>query len=88
MRAVIASDADGMSMKESIKEMLIADGHEVVDYLRPLPRTLSIPRSPPLTCWSGGDSQAAFDTASAPIWPPSRSWAWSSPTFPTSAPFT
>ena len=32
MRVVIASDADGMSMKESIKEMLIADGHEVVDY--------------------------------------------------------
>ena len=31
MRVVIASDADGMSMKESIKEMLIADGHEVVD---------------------------------------------------------
>ena len=27
MRVVIASDADGMSMKESIKEMLIADGH-------------------------------------------------------------
>ena len=32
MRVVIASDADGMPMKESIKEMLIADGHEVVDY--------------------------------------------------------
>ena len=32
MRVVIASDADGMSMKESIKEMLSADGHEVVDY--------------------------------------------------------
>ena len=32
MRVVIASDADGMSMKESIKEMLIADGHEVVVY--------------------------------------------------------
>ena len=32
MWVVIASDADGMSMKESIKEMLIADGHEVVDY--------------------------------------------------------
>ena len=32
MRVVIASDADGMSMKDSIKEMLIADGHEVVDY--------------------------------------------------------
>ena len=25
MRVVIASDADGMSMKESIKEMLIAE---------------------------------------------------------------
>ena len=31
MRVVIASDADGMTMKDSIKEMLVADGHEVVD---------------------------------------------------------
>ena len=32
MRVVIASDAEGMSLKEIIKDVLIADGHEVVDY--------------------------------------------------------
>lgn len=32
MRVVIASDAEGMSLKETIKETLIADGHDVVDY--------------------------------------------------------
>jgi len=31
MRVVIASDAEGMSLKQTIKEMLISDGHEVVD---------------------------------------------------------
>ncbi|MEI3352560.1 MAG: RpiB/LacA/LacB family sugar-phosphate isomerase [Collinsella sp.] len=39
--------ADGMSMKESIKEMLIADGSSTRSSTtsRPLPRTLSIPTS-------------------------------------------
>lgn len=32
MRVAIASDAEGMSLKETIKETLIADGHDVVDY--------------------------------------------------------
>ena len=32
MRVVLGSDAEGMSLKEIIKDVLIADGHEVVDY--------------------------------------------------------
>ena len=31
MRVVIASDANGMPLKEVVKEVLIEDGHEVVD---------------------------------------------------------
>ena len=31
MRVVIASDANGMPLKEVVKEVLIKDGHEVVD---------------------------------------------------------
>lgn len=31
MRVVISSDAAGMPLKETIKETLVADGHEVVD---------------------------------------------------------
>ena len=31
MRVVIASDAKGMPLKEVVKEVLIKDGHEVVD---------------------------------------------------------
>lgn len=31
MRVVISSDAAGMSLKETIKETLVSDGHEVVD---------------------------------------------------------
>ncbi|MDY2777560.1 MAG: galactose-6-phosphate isomerase subunit LacA [Collinsella sp.] len=31
MRVVIASDAEGMPLKELIKETLLSDGHEVVD---------------------------------------------------------
>ena len=31
MRVVIGSDAEGMSLKDIIKETLVADGHEVVD---------------------------------------------------------
>lgn len=31
MRVVIGSDAAGMPLKETIKETLVADGHEVVD---------------------------------------------------------
>ena len=32
MRVVISSDAEGMPLKETIKEALLADGHDVVDY--------------------------------------------------------
>lgn len=32
MRVVIASDAKGMPLKDTIKQTLIEDGHEVVDY--------------------------------------------------------
>lgn len=32
MRVVLGSDVEGMSLKEIIKDVLIADGHEVVDY--------------------------------------------------------
>lgn len=32
MRVVIASDTEGMPLKEAIKDALVADGHEVVDY--------------------------------------------------------
>lgn len=32
MRVVIASDAEGMPLKNLIKDMLVSDGHEVVDY--------------------------------------------------------
>lgn len=31
MRVVIASDVEGMPLKETVKETLLADGHEVVD---------------------------------------------------------
>lgn len=31
MRVVLASDADGMTLKDVIVETLVADGHEVVD---------------------------------------------------------
>lgn len=31
MRVVIASDAEGMPLKEIVKETLLTDGHEVVD---------------------------------------------------------
>lgn len=31
MRVVIGSDAQGMPLKETVKEALVADGHEVVD---------------------------------------------------------
>ncbi len=31
MRVVIASDANGMPLKEVVKEALVSDGHEVVD---------------------------------------------------------
>lgn len=53
MRVVIASDADGMSMKESIKEMLIADGHEVVDYSEtPAADFVDSATAVARTCWS------------------------------------
>lgn len=91
MRVVIASDADGMSMKESIKEMLIADGHEVVDYSEtPAADFVDSATAVAKDLLEHKDSQGfAFDKYGvAPIWPPSRSRAWSSPTFPTSVPLT
>lgn len=35
MRVVIGSDAEGMPLKETIKQTLIEDGHEVVDLSEP-----------------------------------------------------
>lgn len=32
MRVVISSDTEGMPLKETVKEALLADGHDVVDY--------------------------------------------------------
>ena len=32
MRVVISSDTEGMPLKETVKQALIADGYEVVDY--------------------------------------------------------
>lgn len=32
MRVVISSDTEGMPLKETVKQVLIADGYEVVDY--------------------------------------------------------
>lgn len=32
MRVVIVSNTEGMPLKEAIKDALVADGHEVVDY--------------------------------------------------------
>mgnify|MGYP000184628444 CR=1 FL=1 len=62
MRVVIASDADGMSMKESIKEMLIADGHESSTIPRPLPRLVDSATAVAKDLLEHKDSQGfAFD---------------------------
>ena len=89
MRVVIASDADGMSMKESIKEMLIADGHEVVDYSEtPAADFVDSATAVAKDLLEHKDSQGfAFDKYGVGSYmPPSRSREWSSLTFPTSAP--
>ena len=42
MRVVIGSDAEGMPLKETIKQVLVEDGHKVVDLSEASPSTRTV----------------------------------------------